>query len=155
MTISDRIFEKLRQMNMSQKVFSEETGISQSTISEWKSKRTNPTSEKIMVICKVLDVTPEWLLSGIENTGERGNNTPWYVIDKDTEMGTIIKGYHEMNEQQRGRLLGYVEAMLSMKGRKNLRGYINRLLEMGRISRTIPDKPNSSNQKYITVSIDP
>ena len=117
MTISDRIFERLRQMNMSQKVFSEETGISQSTISEWKSKRTNPTSEKIMVICKVLDVTPEWLLSGIENTGERGNNTPWYVIDKNTEMGTIIKGYHEMNEQQRGRLLGYVEAMLSMKGR--------------------------------------
>ncbi|MCR5404206.1 MAG: helix-turn-helix transcriptional regulator [Butyrivibrio sp.] len=48
MTISDRIFEKLKERNMSQKRFSEETGISQSTISEWKSKRTNPTSEKIM-----------------------------------------------------------------------------------------------------------
>ena len=62
MTISDRIFEKLKQNKMSQKDFSEATGISQSTISEWKSKRTNPTSEKIMIICKVLDVTPEWLL---------------------------------------------------------------------------------------------
>ena len=38
MTISDRIFERLRQLNISQKEFSEETGISQSTISEWKSK---------------------------------------------------------------------------------------------------------------------
>ncbi len=73
MTISDRIFEKLRQIDMSQKTFSEKTGISQSTISEWKSKRTNPTSEKIMIICNVLGVTPEWLLSGIENTGDRGN----------------------------------------------------------------------------------
>ena len=65
MTISDRIFERLRQLNISQKEFSEETGISQSTISEWKSKGTNPTSEKIMIICNVVNVTPEWLLSGI------------------------------------------------------------------------------------------
>ena len=98
MTISDRIFEKLRQTGLTQKTFSEKTGISPSTISEWKSKKTNPTFEKIMVICKVVDVTPEWLLSGIENTGERGNNLPWYVIDKDTEMGQMITGYHEMNE---------------------------------------------------------
>ncbi len=112
MTISDRIFEKLRQLNMSQKTFSEETGISPSTISEWKSKRTNPTSEKIMIICKVLDVTPEWLLSGIENTGTRGNNASWYVIDKDTEMGNVIKSYHGMDERQRQRLLGYIEAMM-------------------------------------------
>ena len=85
---------------MSQKRFSEETGISQSTISEWKSKRTNPTSEKIMIICKVLDVTPEWLLSGIENTGDRGNNQDWYVIDKETEMGFVIQNYHRMDECQ-------------------------------------------------------
>ncbi len=64
MTIADRIFERLKQLDMSQKQFSEETGISQSTISEWKSKRTNPTSEKIMIICKVIRVTPEWLLRG-------------------------------------------------------------------------------------------
>ena len=120
MTISDRIFEKLRQINMSQKVFSEETGISQSTISEWKSKRTNPTSEKIMIICKVLEVTPEWLLSGIENTGGRGNNsTRWYVIDKETDMGRIISSYHDMDIRQRERSLGYMEAIMAL-------GYNNR-----------------------------
>ena len=101
---------------MSQKEFSEATGISQSTISEWKSKRTNPTSEKIMIICKVLDVTPEWLLSGIENTGERGNNSEWYIIDKKTDMGILIKCFHEMDEYQRGRLMGYIEALNNLKG---------------------------------------
>ena len=44
MTIGDRIFERLKEINMTQKEFSNETGISQSTISEWKSKKNNPTS---------------------------------------------------------------------------------------------------------------
>ena len=114
MTISDRIFEKLNEKNMSQKEFSEETGISQSTISEWKSKRTNPTSEKIMIICKVLDVTPEWLLSGIENTGSRGNNSNWYIVDKGTDMGRLLNIYHQMDTNQRNRLLGYMEALMSV-----------------------------------------
>ena len=115
MTIGDRIFERLKQMNMSQKVFSEETGISQSTISEWKSKRTNPTSEKIMIICKVLDVTPEWLLSGAKKTGKRGNDLSVYIVDKESEMGKLLHFYHEMNEQQRERLEGYIEALMTMK----------------------------------------
>ena len=90
MTIGDRIFEQLNQIGMSQKEFSEKTGISQSTISEWKSKHTNPTSEKIMIICEVLGCTPEWLLSGIENTGERGNVLPWFVIDRDSDLGEMM-----------------------------------------------------------------
>ncbi len=113
MTISDRIFEKLKELNMPQKTFSEETGISQSTISEWKSKGTNPTSEKILIICKVLNVTPEWLLSGIENTGGRGNNADWYIVDKNTEIGLLIKTYHSLDSRQRERLQGYLEALRS------------------------------------------
>ena len=118
MTISDRIFERLRQLDMSQKVFSQETGISQSTISEWKSKGTNPTSEKIMIICKVLDVTPEWILSGIDNTGTRGNKPDWYVIDKNTEMGSLIEAYHVMDEGQRNRLKGYIEGVMGIAVRE-------------------------------------
>ena len=41
MTISERIFERLQDMNMTQKEFSEATGIIPSTISEWKNKKTN------------------------------------------------------------------------------------------------------------------
>ncbi len=115
MTISDRIFDRLKELGMTQRTFSEKTGISQSTISEWKRKGTNPTSEKIMVICNVLRVTPEWLLSGIEKTGDRGNSLDWYVIDKNTEMGTIIKSYHSMDDKERERLMGYMEAIMSLK----------------------------------------
>ncbi len=111
MMISDRIFDRLKQLNMTQKIFSERTGISQSTISEWKSKHTNPTSEKIMIICEVLCVTPEWLLSGTGNIGEKGKALPWYVVGRDTELGNMIESFQQMDNRQQERVLGYMAAL--------------------------------------------
>ena len=41
--------------------------------------------------------------------------------------------------------------MLGYKDKKTVRKYLNPLLAQGRIARTIPGKPNSKNQKYITI----
>ena len=68
-TVSGRIFELLRARNMSQKEFAQKTGIAESSISDWKKKRTNPSSDKILIICEVLEVTPYELLSGAEHVG--------------------------------------------------------------------------------------
>ena len=57
MTISDRIFERLQQLAMPQKEFAERAGIQQSTISVWKKNGTNPSSDKILAICRALDVS--------------------------------------------------------------------------------------------------
>ena len=100
---------------MTQKEFSERTGIAQSTVSDWRKKRTNPTTEKIMVICKVLGVTPEWLLSGTEVHGERGNPQKWYVIDARTDSGRLITAYNSMDKSGQARLLGYAEALMELK----------------------------------------
>ena len=43
MTISERIFERLRQLSMTQKEFAESSGIQQSTISEWSNRGPDPT----------------------------------------------------------------------------------------------------------------
>ena len=40
---------------------------------------------------------------------------------------------------------------LGYKDKRSVRKYLNKLLELGRISMTIPGKPNSKNQKYITI----
>ena len=115
MTISDRIFEKIRQLDMTQKEFAEETGIKQSTISEWKKNGTNPTSDKIMVICKVLNVTPEWLLSGVDKAGRRGSVQDYIVIDKDSDIGMVLELYKSMDSDTRNRIFGYMEALSSMR----------------------------------------
>ena len=68
--ISEKIFELILRNGMTQKEFSEETGISQSTISDWKRKGTNPSADKILKICEVLKVTPYELLGENETTKE-------------------------------------------------------------------------------------
>lgn len=115
MLIRDRIFNKLEELNMTQKEFSEKTGIPQSTVSDWRKKRTNPTAEKILIICKVLGVTPEWLLSGIEAQGKRGNQPTSFVIYTGTDSGRLIELFNSMDSSRQERLLGYAEALAQTK----------------------------------------
>lgn len=44
-----------------------------------------------------------------------------------------------------------IAAMLEYKDKKTVRKYLGPLIEQGRVAMTISDKPNSRNQKYITV----
>ena len=114
MLIRDRIFNRMEELGLTQKEFSKRTGIAESTVSDWRKKKTNPTAEKIMMICKVLDVTPEWLLSGIEAQGERGNPQKWFAIDSGTDVGKLVSAYSSMNESMQSRLLGYAEALMKV-----------------------------------------
>ena len=118
MTVSEKIFEILNERGMSQKEFSEKTGISQSSISDWKRKKTNPVSEKIMIIWQALNVTSEELLSGTEGTGSRSNPSDRYVIEKKIELGQFITDYQDLSEKDRNRLNGCLRAMQDMKNRK-------------------------------------
>ena len=115
MTISERVFERLKQLSMTQKEFSEKTGILPSTISEWKKNGTNPSSEKIMPVCEALGVTPEWLLSGVDPVRSRGKNRDYYTVKKDTDMGRLIEYYNRLEPAYRERVMGYAEAYSSMK----------------------------------------
>ena len=119
MTISDRIFERLKTMGMTQKRFAEESGLMQSTISEWKKKHTNPTSDKIMPICKTLKVSPEWLLSGVDRAGDKRskNGTDYLVIEKNTELWDLVEKYKNFDKETRSRIIGYIDA-LSMVNNK-------------------------------------
>ena len=90
MTISERVFERLKQISMTQKEFAEKSGIKESTISEWKKNKTNPSSDKILSICRTLDVTPEWLLSGVDPAASRGKTQEYYVINVNTFIYQMI-----------------------------------------------------------------
>ncbi len=115
MVISERIFDLLGKRGMSQKEFSQKTGIAQSAISDWKRKKTNPASDKIMIICEVLGVAPEELLSGADNADGRSRKQENIVIAKDTELGIFIEKYGNLSAEQRGRLLGYLDALSENK----------------------------------------
>ena len=62
-------------------------------------------------LSKVLDVSPQWLLSGVETAGDRGGPRGWYAIDADTDSGVLITAFNSMDKAQQARVLGYVEAL--------------------------------------------
>ena len=109
-TISDRIFFFFFEKGMSQKEFSLRTGIAESSISDWK-KRTNPVSDKILIICAVLEVTPYDLLSGADHTGNRSRSNDTYVISKGTDIGVLVESYQQLSTEQQKRLMGYLDAI--------------------------------------------
>lgn len=111
MTISERILKVLKDRNMTQAEFAKQVGIATSTISEWKKRKTNPTADKIMDICSVLQITPEQLLTGkgiedeenITVTSRESCFTPYDI--------QLVQDYHGLKEEQQKRLMAYMEAL--------------------------------------------
>ena len=114
MLISDRIFERLNEISMSQKEFALKTGILQSTISEWKKKKTNPSSDKIMTICSVLNVSPGWLLSGAESSRNKSRYKDYIIVDNKSEIGMLVEKYNGLSKSDRERVMGYMDAFASI-----------------------------------------
>ena len=108
MTISERIFEILQKKKMTQKEFSNRTGIPQSTVSDWKSKKINPASDKILIISDVLDVSPYFLLSGM---GDEKYERPQKMVIEDEMEYYLIEKYRKLDRTYRERMLGYMEAV--------------------------------------------
>lgn len=116
MLISERIYQYLAEKKMSQLEFAERTGISQSTVSDWRRKGTNPSADKIMIICEVLDISPYELLSGTESKKHKEYKQPDYVkVDKHSKEYALIETYQNLDPDDKKRLEGYLSALNDLK----------------------------------------
>ena len=109
MTIGERVLELVQQRNMTQKEFSEKTGIPQSTMSSWRGKKQNPSLDKLKVICDTLRVDPYYLISGTESN-ETLNNDYLMVYRDDEEYGLMVE-YRKLDRDCKNRLVGYLAAL--------------------------------------------
>lgn len=116
MTVSQKIFEILHERKMTQKEFSEKTGIPQSTISDWRKKNTNPASDKILIICEILQVGPYELLSAVKEEGKRSKGVKVRIVAEKSEEGMLLENYDKLDQNSRRRVLGYVEALCEQQG---------------------------------------
>ncbi len=113
MIISERIFKILKEKNMSQNAFAKQVGLASSTISDWKTKKTNPSADKIMDICGVLEVTPEQLLTGKGIDEDYVDEARKYEAELKISQADmrIIDDIHRMKKEQRNRLMKYIAAL--------------------------------------------
>lgn len=110
MIISERIFKRIEELGMTQKDFADKTGITPSTISDWKNKKTNPASDKISIICYALGMTPNELLSGTDSKNSNWD-TDYIMIDVDTKDYYLIEKFRSLDVKSQERLLGYMDAI--------------------------------------------
>ena len=118
MTIGERVLELIHEKGMTQKAFSELTGIPQSTMSSWKGKKQNPGMEKLQGICDVLKVDPYFLISGTKMRDSL--NTDYTIVYRNNqEEYEIVEGFRKLNRDNRQRLLGYVKALEELERENN------------------------------------
>ena len=101
-------FKLMEECEITQMDFSKATGIAQSTISDWKRKKTNPSADKIMIICNVLKVTPYELL---QDTAQSVEELDYRVVTKGTKEYDLLIEIEGLKKSQKERLLGYIEAL--------------------------------------------
>ena len=108
MIISERVFKLMEEKGMTQLELSSRTGISQSTISDWKRKGTNPSSDKIMVICDALDVSPfEVLQDTIPSKG--AGEVDFLIASENTVEYEVLKKMEKLNKQTKEELRKYIQ----------------------------------------------
>ena len=109
-TISQRLFALMEKRGISARDLSRMTGISYNTITDWKRKGTNPSSDKIMDICYALQITPETLLIG--HGLDKVFEDP-LILDKleDPQERRLLEYFRRTNNRERELLWAYVEIL--------------------------------------------
>ena len=77
MNIYEKIFARLEELPMSQIELSRRTGIATSTISEWCKKKINPQADKLVAICRALDMSLVNLICDLDVKGVWLYETYW------------------------------------------------------------------------------
>ena len=105
MTINERLFKVMNDNGVSIRELSRRTGITASTISDWNTKHTNPTAEKIPVVCEALGITVSYLLKGTEETD--------FVLSDDER--NLVETFRNADVESQKRLLAYFKQMSKKK----------------------------------------
>ena len=103
MNIYEKIFARLEELHMSQIELSRRTGIATSTISDWRKKKINPQADKLVAICKALDMSLVDLLCDDAETDQVTQTD--YILDEKH----IIEVFRNSDLETKRRLLRYFE----------------------------------------------
>lgn len=101
MKVYEKIFARLDELNMSQSELSRRTGISTSTINDWKKKKINPQADKLVAICRAFDMSLAELLGDDETENSS--------VDYSAEERYLIECYRRSDDQVRKHMLRYME----------------------------------------------
>ena len=102
MNIYEKIFDRLAKLHMSQIELSRRTGIATSTISDWRKKKINPQADKLVAICKALDMSLVDLLCDEDDKEKKVQQTDFMLDERH-----IVEVFRMSDNKTKKRLLRY------------------------------------------------
>lgn len=104
MEIYERIFARIDELHISQLELSRRTGIATSTICDWKKKKINPQSDKLVSICKALEMSLVDLLCDEKDKENSVLSADYGIGDK-----LLIESIIHASSNVKNRVLKYFE----------------------------------------------
>ena len=104
MNIYEKIFARLEELHMSQIELSRRTGIATSTISDWRKKKINPQADKLVIICKALDMSLVDLLCD-----EEDKKNTIFTTNHVNEEQIILDHIDNSSVATKKRIISYLE----------------------------------------------
>ena len=104
MNIYEKIFARLEELHMSQIELSRRTGIATSTISDWRKKQINPQADKLVAICKALEMSLVDLLCD-----EEDKKNTILTVDYALDGQTIINHIENSSVETKRRIISNFE----------------------------------------------
>ena len=102
MTKIPKLFELMESRNVTAQKVSQDTGISSGNISDWKSGRSAPTVDKLIILSNYFNVSIDYIL------GKEQKNSSSELTENEL---TIIELFKELSETQQGELIGRAKVM--------------------------------------------
>lgn len=144
--VNQKLSDMLLQLHIS-----ERTGRGVPKITEVYGKGTYEFRENSIVVSipftrvSTEDEDPRWTQDRTQDRTQDGTQEDSKGSSEDEKIKRIL----EFCQTPKGIL--EITEMLGYSGRKPTKKYVKPLVEQGRLAMTIPDKPQSKNQKYVTV----
>lgn len=98
MDINKRLFDTMKKKKITQEELANALNTSQSVVAGWKNRGTIPTMEHLPTICKVLEVSWEYLI-----TGEESNT---YFTPKEEQL---VKQFRKVPEEAQNEIEKFIE----------------------------------------------
>lgn len=94
--------------------FAKAIGVQPPTITEWERGDTvAPSAANVMNICKVLNITPEWLMDGVSNSGDGIPSKTYFGTNEN--IAVAVELMEAMPAYELAQAVGIIQALASTK----------------------------------------
>lgn len=108
LSIGERIRNRRKEMNFTQRSLAKALKISHVSVSQWERDDSEPTGKNLFALTKVLQCTPTWILFGDENqTPHEPTDAPPELDDKQREL---IELFIAITDSEQDELLNELRA---------------------------------------------